>query len=123
MRPPDKQKSTPARDRGASKIDNVGTSNDDQKYNLENPFIQGQSPREPALTLIPQPSNVGDVTEPNWISTQEACELSGEKPATIIAWCVHHKIGRHVKSGRGHGGEWLVDPDALQRLLAERAAA
>jgi len=59
----------------------------------------------------------------NLISIQEACELSGEKPATIISWIVHDKIGRHVKSGRGHGGEWSVDPDRLERLLAERNVA
>jgi len=63
----------------------------------------------------------GDMT-PNLITIQEACERSGESPATIIGWCVHSKIGKHVKSGRGHGGEWFVDPDRLERLLAERSA-
>ncbi len=59
----------------------------------------------------------------NLISISEACRRSGEKPTTIIGWCVHHKIGKHVKSGRGHGGEWSVDPDRLERLLAERNVA
>ena len=59
----------------------------------------------------------------NLISVSEACERSGEKPATIIRWIVHHKIGKHIKSGRGPGGEWTVDPDRLQRLLAELAVA
>ena len=59
----------------------------------------------------------------NLISVSEACERSGEIPATIIGWCVHHKIGKHVKTGQGHGGEWSVDPGRLQQLLAERAVA
>ncbi len=59
----------------------------------------------------------------NRISIQEACERSGEKPATIIGWCVHHKIGVHIRSDRGHGGAWMVNPDALERLLAEQAVA
>ena len=57
------------------------------------------------------------------ITIDMACEVSGEKPAVIIGWCAHDKIGKHVKSGRGHGGEWLVDADALERLLAGRAVA
>ncbi len=67
--------------------------------------------------------NGGDVMESKWVSILKASERAGENPATIIGWCVHHKIGKHVKSGRGHGGEWSVDADALERLLAERAAA
>ncbi len=59
--------------------------------------------------------------DPNLISVKEACDRSGEKPATIINWCVRRGIGGHVKTDRG--GEWLVDPDALDRHLAERAAA
>lgn len=58
--------------------------------------------------------------ESGLISVSEACDRSGEKPATIIGWCVRHKIGGHVKTG---GGAWLVDPDRLERLLAERDAA
>ena len=54
------------------------------------------------------------------ISVSEACARSGEKPATIIGWCVRHKIGGHVKTGGG--GAWLVDPERLERLLAELAA-
>ena len=58
---------------------------------------------------------------PNLISVSEACRRSGEKPATIIGWCVHHKIGKHVQTGRV--GAWMVDPDALARLLADLAVA
>ena len=58
------------------------------------------------------------------ITVHEACDRSGEKPATIIRWCVRHKIGGHVKAdGAGYVGAWMVDPDALERLLAERAVA
>ena len=57
----------------------------------------------------------------NLINVKEACDRSGEKPATIINWCVRHKIGDHVKTGSG--GAWMVDPDRLERLLAERGAA
>jgi hypothetical protein len=67
--------------------------------------------------------NGGDVMDRKWISVPDACERSGESPAIIIGWCVHHKIGKHIRSGRGHGGEWSVDPEALARLLAERAVA
>ena len=49
------------------------------------------------------------------------CERSGKDPATIIGWIVHHKIGGHVKDGRS--GAWMVNPGALERLLAERAVA
>ena len=59
----------------------------------------------------------------NLISVKEACDRSGEKPATIINWCVRRGIGKHIKSGRGHGGAWMVNPDALERLLAEQAVA
>ena len=55
------------------------------------------------------------------ITVHEACDRSGEKAATIIRWCVRHKIGGHVKAGSG--GCWMVDPDRLERLLAERAVA
>lgn len=55
------------------------------------------------------------------ISVSEACRRSGERPAIIVGWCVHDKIGGHVKTGRG--GAWMVNPDALQQLLAEREAA
>ena len=61
--------------------------------------------------------------DPNLIGIQEACERSGEKPATIIGWCVHHKIGEHIRSDRGHVGAWMVGSDRLERLLAEREAA
>ena len=60
---------------------------------------------------------------PNWISVDEACQHAGETPATILGWIVHDKIGKHAKSGRGHGGAWMVNPDALERLLADRAVA
>ena len=60
---------------------------------------------------------------PNLISIDEACRHAGEKPATILGWIVHDKIGKHVKSGRGHGGEWAVYSDRLERLLAERDPA
>lgn len=59
--------------------------------------------------------------ESGLISVSEACDRSGEKPATIIGWCVRHKIGGHVKIGSG--GAWAVDPDRLERLLVEREAS
>lgn len=55
------------------------------------------------------------------ISVSEACDRSGEKPATIINWVIRHKIGSHVKTGSG--GDWMVDPEALEQLLEDRAAA
>ena len=59
--------------------------------------------------------------DPNLISVKEACDRSGEKPATIINWCVRHKIGGHIKAGKaGNGGDWVVDPDRLQELLEEQ---
>ena len=57
----------------------------------------------------------------NLISVKEACDRSGEKPATIINWCVRHKIGSHVKTSTS--GDWMVDPVRLERFLAERDAA
>ena len=64
---------------------------------------------------FPQPDNL------RLISVKDACDRSDEKPATIINWCVQHNIGQHVKTGRV--GAWMVDPDRLERLLAERDAA
>ena len=55
------------------------------------------------------------------ISVQEACQRADEKPAVIIGWCVHHKIGGHVRDGRY--GAWMVNPVALDRLIAKRTVA
>ena len=57
----------------------------------------------------------------NLISVKEACDRSGEKPATIINWCVRRGIGKHVKTNSG--GAWMVDPVRLERFLAARDAA
>ena len=55
------------------------------------------------------------------ISVHEACERSGETPATIINWVIRHKIGSHVKTASG--GDWVVDQKALEQLLEDRVAA
>ncbi len=67
------------------------------------------------------PTGSGHQTKSAPISVQKASERANEGPATIIGWCVQHKIGQHVKTGRV--GAWMVDPDRLERLLAEREAA
>ena len=67
------------------------------------------------------PISSGHQTKSTPISVQEASERANEGPATIIGWCVQHKIGQHVKTGSG--GDWMVDPVRLERFLAERDAA
>ena len=99
---PDKRKAAPTGSRGGSKFDSSNSKIEHVNYS---------TPKNP----VASPAN-------DLITIHEACDRSGEKPATIIGWCVHHKIGKHIKSGRGHGGEWSVDPDRLERLLAERSA-
>ena len=66
------------------------------------------------------PTGSSRQTKSTLISVREGCDRSGEKPATIIGWCARHKIGSHVKTD--NGGDWLVDPDRLERLLAEQQA-
>lgn len=71
----------------------------------------------------PQASPTDSVhqTKSTLISVREACERSGEKPATIIRWCLRHNIGSHVKTGSGE--DWMVDPDRLVQLLAKHEEA
>ena len=103
QRPPDKRKTAPACDRGGSKFDS-------KKIKIE--YVNYSSPNNPVATPAKDP-----------ISVKYACERSGEKPATIINWIIKFQIGAHIKSGRGHSGEWAVYPDRLERLLAEREAS
>ena len=83
------------------------------KFNSSNSKIEPinfSGPKNPAAT----PAN-------DLISVSEACDRSGEGHATIIAWCVKYKIGQHVR--RGRTGDWMIDHDRLERLLAKREAA
>ena len=103
-KPPDhrrKRISAPAGNRGAEKYD--GKTRKIVSSNYTNPESPIATPVE------------------GLISVNEACERSGETPATIINWAIRHKIGGHVKTGSG--GAWMVDPDRLERLLAERERA
>jgi hypothetical protein len=96
-----KGRTAPACDKGGSKLE--GSNSKIERNNCSSPKSPAATP---ALDLI---------------TVHEACDRSGEKPATIINWAIRHKIGRQVKTGSG--GCWMVYPDRLERLLAEREAA
>ena len=99
--PPEKRRTAPAGTEGGSIIN----SSKNERLDYSSPTSSAATPAS------------------NLISIEEACRRSDEKPVTILGWIVHDKIGKHVKTGRGHGGDWMVDPGKLERLLAEQAVA
>jgi len=61
------------------------------------------------------------MTKSKWKPIREAAASLDEKPAVLFALAWKHKIARHVAAGRF--GEWQVDIERLEQLLAERAVA
>ena len=108
MNAPPEKRSAPAGNRGAGKEIAFGGQSNRPNYRTKDPFK----------------STRPDISHPNssnLISVSEACQRANEMPATMLGWIVHNGIGKHVKVGRF--GVWMINSDALQRLLAERAAA
>jgi len=65
--------------------------------------------------------NGGDVMDHKWKPIHEAANCLNEKPTVVFALAWKHKAARHVAAGRF--GEWQVDIERLEQLLAEQAAA
>ncbi len=84
-------------------------------------WLRDQAVQNTAEYRTAEPESPAVTSAKDLISVKEACDRSDEKPATILSWCVRHKIGRHVKTDSGSA--WRVDPDRLERLLAEREVA
>jgi len=61
------------------------------------------------------------MTDSRWKPVREAAASFDEKPAVLFALAWQHKAARHVAVGRF--GEWQVDIERLEQLLAERAVA
>lgn len=65
--------------------------------------------------------NGGDVMDRKWKPLREAANRLNEKPAVVFALAREHNAARHVAVGRF--GDWEVDVECLEQLLAERGAA
>jgi len=65
--------------------------------------------------------NGGYVMNRKWKPIHEAANSLNEKPTVVFALAWKHKAARHVAAGRF--GEWQVDVERLERLLAERSVA
>jgi len=61
------------------------------------------------------------MTDSRWKPVREAATSLDEKPAVLFALAWQHNAARHVAAGRF--GEWQVNVEHLERLLAERAVA
>ena len=102
MRPLLERKSAPVGDRGASKIDNVGTSNDKQEYNPDNEFHQGK------FSYAPSPYPVAVARQFGFCHAVFVRHLSGQEErrglfesainASIAAWELNRLFAQEMES-------------------------